>query len=355
MTILILYLLLAICISFVCSVLEAVLLSVQPSYLSARERKGAKEAKVLRKFKNNLDRPLAAILTANTVAHTVGAAGVGAQSAALFGSEYIGITSAILTLLILFVSEIIPKTLGAVYWKELAPGVAIITVWLTRLLYPFVVLSEKLTRLFSKTGAGPFSFSRDEMEAMAEIGVREGLLNAKELKIIRNLLRLRHISVRNIMTPRPVLFSVSADMTIQQYFESHSQEPFSRILLYNEDPDNIFGYALKSDVFQAQANDQFDRTLAEFKRDALVISDKLAASDTFDKLIHEKCHVALIVNEYGTLYGLVTLEDVLETLIGLEIIDELDTVDDMRALASRRWQKRMKKLGLDPDSLDSTE
>jgi len=355
MTLLFLYLFLAISISFVCSILEAVLLSVQPSYITSGEKKGADEAKLLRKFKDNLDRPLAAILTANTIAHTVGAAGVGAQSTVIFGSAYIGITSAILTLLILVLSEIIPKTLGATYWKELAPYAAILTHWLTRLFYPFVLMSERLTRLFSRAGASPFSFSRDEMEAMAEFGASEGLLDTRELKIIRNLLQLRRISVRNIMTPRPVLFSVSAHMTVGEYFEAHSQEPFSRILLYGEGSDNVFGYALKTDLFHAQASDLFDKPLVDYKRDPLVFPDQFAATDVFDKLIHEKCHLALIVNEYGTLCGLITLEDILETLIGLEIIDELDKVDDMQAFAYKRWQERMKKLGIDPDSLISKE
>ena len=351
MTMLILYLLLAVCVSFICSVSEAVLLSVQPSYIASMERKGESKAKILKKFKDEPDRPLAAILTANTIAHTVGAAGVGAQSAVVFGSQYIAITSAILTLIILVASEIIPKTLGVIYWKPLAPVVAVTIVWLTWMFYPFVLMSEKLTKLFSKSGKSAFSYSRDEITAIAEIGSEEGILEARELNIISNLLRLRHLPVREIMTPRPVLFSVSSEMAIQEYFESHSQVPFSRILLYGRNSDDVYCYALKSDLFLAQARDQFDRPLADFKRTLLVISNRLSASEAFDKLAHEKSHLAIVVDEYGTLCGLVTLEDILETLLGSEIIDELDEEDDMQALAYRRWHQRMKDLGIDPKSL----
>ena len=350
---LILYFLLAVGISFICSISEAVLLSIQPSYIVSMEKKGKAKATVLRQLKDSPDRPLAAILTANTIAHTVGATGVGAQSAIVFGSGYIGITSAVLTLLILVVSEIIPKTLGTTYWKNLAPAVATIIVWLTRLFYPFVVMSVKLTRLISNSDAGPFSFSRDEMEAMAEIGAREGELETNELKIISNLMRLRQISLRDIMTPRPVLFSVSARLTVQEFFEANSNQPFSRVLLYGENSDDVFGYALKSDLFQAQAKDQFDRTLIDFKREPLVFPDQVTATEGLNQLVHKKSHIGLIVDEYGTLCGLVTLEDVLETLIGLEITDELDQVDDMQALAFRRWQERMKEMNIDPDSLKS--
>lgn len=208
MTLLILYLMLAIVISFFCSIAEAVLLSVRPSYVASLERRSHRGAKTLKKLRENLDRPLAAILTANTIAHTVGAAGVGAQSAVVFGSEFLGITSAILTLLILVFSEIIPKTIGATYWQQLAPPFSLLIDGLTKLLLPFVWMSEKITRLLSRSQDAAFTFTRDEMEAMAEIGAEEGLLEAKELKIVSNLMRLHHLSVRDIMTPRPVVFSV---------------------------------------------------------------------------------------------------------------------------------------------------
>ena len=355
MTLLIFFLVLAIGVSFFCSISEAVLLSVRPSYTAMLEQQGKKSAKTLTKLTDNLDRPLAAILTANTIAHTVGAAGVGAQAAVVFGNQYLGLTSAILTLLILIFSEIIPKTLGATYWQKLAPVFGVLITWLTVGLYPFVWLSEKLTRLLSRSGASAFTFSRDEMKAMVEIGAREGLLNVKEHKILANLMKLNKLSVRNIMTPRSVIFSVPQTMSVEDFFAAHSEKPFSRIPIYGQNPDDIKGYVLKTDLFIAQARDEFHRKLTDFKREFMIVPDMLTASDIYDRLMREKSHIALIIDEYGTVQGLVTLEDVVETLIGLEITDELDKVEDMQDLAHERWRDRMTAIGIDPESVKSNK
>lgn len=352
MTLLIFYLLLAIGVSFFCSIAEAVLLSIRPSYISVLEHKGKSSGRLLKKMRDNLDRPLAAILTANTIAHTVGAAGVGAQATVVFGSEYIGLTSAILTFLILVFSEIIPKTLGATYWQQLAPVMGRLISWLTVLLLPFVWLSEKLTRLLTPSGVNTHTFSRDEIAAMAKIGKEEGLLNVKELKIVTNLMKLHRLSIRDIMTPRPVIFLVQENMTVQDFFAAYSEKPFSRIPIYGENTDDIKGYVLKSDLLMAQAKDDFNKKLAAFKRDFLILPDSLTASGAYDRLMYEKSHIALVVDEYGTVRGLVTLEDVMETLIGLEITDELDTVEDMQVLARKHWQDRMATIGIDPNSLE---
>lgn len=352
MTLLIFYLLLAVLVSFFCSVAEAVLLSVRPSYIAVLEAQGSRSAKKLKKLCNNLDRPLAAILTANTIAHTVGAAGVGAQAAVVFGNQYIGLTSAILTFLILIFSEIIPKTLGAVYWRQLAAPFAVLIAGLTQLLLPFVLLSEKLTRLLSRSGAGVHTFSRDEFEAMAQIGVDEGLLESKELKIVTNLMRLRQLSARDIMTPRPVVFSASEKMTVRGFFTAHSENAFSRIPVYAENEDDITGYVLKSDLLMAQARDEFDKSLLEFRRPFLMFLDVLDASSIFDRLIHGKNQIALVLDEYGTMQGIVTMEDVMETLIGLEIMDESDKVNDMQKLAHKRWRARMESMGINPSNFE---
>lgn len=353
MTLLILYLLLAVGVSFFCSIAEAVLLSVRPSYIAVLVNKGKSSGPLLKSLQDNLDRPLAAILTANTIAHTVGAAGVGAQATLVFGNAYLGVTSAVLTLIILIFSEIIPKTLGATYWQQLAPVMGVLISWLTTLLFPFVWLSQQLTKLLSRSDVSAFTFSRDEITAMAKIGKEEGLLDVKELKIVSNLMKLHRLSVRDIMTPRPVIFSVPEDMSIQDFFNAHSEKPFSRIPIYDKNSDDITGYVLKYDLLTAQARDNFEETLAGFKRDFLVVMDKLGASDLYDRLMYEKSHIALVVDEYGTVQGLVTLEDVVETLIGLEITDESDKVEDMQALAHKHWRERMEAIGIEPDSLES--
>lgn len=353
MSLLFLYLVVALCVSFFCSVSEAVLLSVRPSYIRARERTGGRGIEALKRLRGNLDRPLAAILTANTIAHTVGAAGVGAQATIVFGSEYLGITSAVLTLLILVLSEIVPKTLGATYWQGLAPVFGPLIDGLTRLLYPFVWMSEQLTRLLSPSGTHAFAFTRDEMEAMAEIGTQEGFLQTKELNIVRNLMRLHRLSVRDIMTPRSVVFSAPADMTVDEFFSKYSAQPFSRIPLYRGSIDDVIGYVLKTDLLIAQARDEFYKQLADFNRHFPTVPDVLSASDAFDQLMHERTHIALAIDEYGALQGLVTLEDVVETLIGLEITDELDRVEDMQTLARKRWRTRMEAIGIDPDSIET--
>ncbi len=352
MTLLTIFLVLAIGVSFFCSIAEAVLLSVRPSYVTALELKGKRGAQTLAKLRGNLDRPLAAILTANTIAHTVGAAGVGAQTTVVFGNEYLGVASAILTLLVLVLSEIIPKTLGATYWQQLAPTFGVLILWLTRALYPIVFLSERLTRMLSRTGPKGGAFSREEMQAMAEIGSREGGLNRREHKIINNLMKLSRVSVRDIMTPRPVVFSVPGKLKVKDFFAAHADKPFSRIPIQDSTADDISSYVLKTDLLIAQAKDDFDARLADFKRKFLMLPDVVSASDAFDRLVQDKSHIALVVDEYGTVQGVVTLEDVLETLIGFEITDELDKVEDMQALAQKRWRERMIAMGFDPDSAE---
>ena len=351
MTLLFLYLFLAIGVSFICSIAEAVLLSIRPSYIATLDPE-SQTAKVVTSLREKLDKPLAAILTANTIAHTVGAAGVGAQATLVFGSNYVGLTSAILTFLILVLSEIIPKTVGAVYWQELTPLFSRIIYAMTVVLFPFVWCSEKLTRLIARDGHGAFAVSRTEVQAMIKMGKEEGVLSTNEYDITTNLMRLNHLFARDIMTPRSVIFSVKNDMSVQNFFETHADTPFSRIPIYDESSDDIMGYVLKTDLLIAQARDQFDRCLNEFKRDFLVLPDNATASKIYDQLMHEKAHIALIVDEYGSIQGLATLEDVVETIIGLEITDEMDKVEDMQALARQRWYARMQQMGINPEALD---
>ena len=351
MTLLIFYLLLALVASFFCSIAEATLLSVRPAYITTLEKKRAPGAKALRKLKDSLDQPLAAILTLNTIAHTVGAAGVGAQSTIVFGSAYVGVTSGVLTLLILVLSEIIPKSLGALYWPQLSTALAPTILFLTRVLAPFVWLSAKLTSLFGRSGHG--AFSRDELAAMAEIGAEEGRLEHKELKIVRNLLRLERLSVRDVMTPRPVIFMAPQSMTVSEFFERHAANPFSRIPIYGKTRDDVVGYVLKNDLFVAKLQGDAEKPLSDFKRVCPALPDFRSVSETFDVLMRERTHLAFLVDEYGTLQGLVTLEDVVETLMGLEITDELDTTENMQSLAHKRWRERIAALGVDPEQFEA--
>jgi CBS domain containing-hemolysin-like protein len=341
------YLALAICVSFLCSVAEAVLLSVRPSYVTALQRNKRYGAQTLARLQQNLDRPLAAILILNTVAHTVGAAGVGAQAAAVFGNNYVAATSAVLTLLILVLSEIIPKTLGAAHWQRLAPLTAVVLLWLTRLLLPLVWLSERLTRLLTSQAAVT-SVSREEITAMAQLGVEEGLLDRKEQKIVGNLMRLHRLTVSDIMTPRAVIFMAPKDMAIGTFLNQYADNPFTRIPLFDTDRDDIKGYALKQEIFMAKARGEDDKPLIDLRRDMHILPGSLNASHAFDQLMRSRSHVALVVDEFGSVKGLLTLEDIMETLIGLEITDELDTVADMQHLARERWRERMSALGVDP-------
>lgn len=347
MTLLLFYLFLAVFVSFLCSICEAVLLSIRPSYLAGLESEKPQTAQLLKGLIDNIDRPLAAILTANTISHTVGAAGVGAQATVVFGNEYLGLISAVLTFVILIFSEIIPKTLGATFWQELAPSVGRIIQAMIKGLFPLVWLSEKLTKLISGGKTSAFTFSRDEVKAMVEIGKDEGVFTQEEHAIFTNMMKIRQISVRDIMTPRSVVFSLPDQMTPEQYFTKYPNSPFSRVPIFGSSQDDIVGYILKVDILAAIANDNGAEELSKFKRDFVALSDKITVYDAYSELISQKTHMALVLDEYGTVQGLVTLEDIIETIVGLEITDELDTVEDMQILARNRWRKRMEDMGVD--------
>ena len=348
MTLLIIYAMMALLISFFCSIAEAVLLSIRMPYIASLLEKGKRSGKLLRKLRDDINRPLAAILTLNTVANTIGAVGVGAQATIVFGSQYLGVISGILTLLILIFSEIIPKTLGAIYWRQLAPLFAVLLTYMVWILYPFVLLSKALTRGLSQPTALK-GFSREEFAAMADLGAKEGQLAAKESKILKNLFRLRSFSVEDVMTPRTVVFILQENMTIGTFFEHHHQTPFSRIPVYNSDRDDITGFVLKSDILLAQARDLTGAKLNEFRREIKVVSAEKSLFEFFEFLLDRREHIVLVVDEYGGMEGVVTLEDVVETLLGFEIVDEADKTVDMQALARMLWEKRALRMGLISD------
>ncbi|MEE4242773.1 MAG: hemolysin family protein [Desulfopila sp.] len=344
---LIIYVLAALGFSFLCSVAEAVLLSITPSYIEGLKRKRPKQAALLQRLKqDNLDRSLAAILTLNTIAHTVGAIGAGAKAAVVFGSAWFGVFSAVMTLMILFLSEIVPKTFGAIYWSHLAKPTALFVQALILALYPLVLISEKLTRIISH-GKRIHIFSREEFIAMSRLGEQTGQINQKESQIIRNLFRFGALRARDIMTPRPVIAALSENETLQGAFEIIRQKPFSRFPVFNGKGGEITGFVLKNDIFLNHVQGKGGETLRSLKREISAVPETISLSMVLDHLLKERQHIAIVVDEYGGTTGLVTLEDLLETLIGFEITDESDTVEDMRVLARKLWADRIKALGIE--------
>ena len=347
MTLLIIYVFIALGFSFYCSIAEAVLLSISRPYISLMENENPKKGQLLKTLKDDINKPLAAILSLNTIAHTMGAAGAGAQATAVFGNAYLGIISGILTLLILVFSEIIPKTLGAHYWRQLAVPVARTLKLLIWLLYPLVWLSEKLTQ--GLTHGEVLKITRNEMAAMAEVGEKEGQLQSNESRILKNLFLLRETSIRDIMTPRSVVFSLSAQLKVSNYFDMHDSVRFSRIPIYNKHHDNILGFVLRSDLLLAQARGNTENALANYRRDIKALSDKTSVLDAYETLLNTRGQILLVIDDFGVMLGIATLEDILETLLGLEIVDESDTIPDMQQLARRLWRKRAQEMGLDTE------
>lgn len=350
MTALIIYLIIALGFSFLCSIAEAVLLSVSTAYISLLEQEGKASAQLLRRLKDDINSPLAAILSLNTIAHTVGAAGVGAQAAQVFGNNYVGIISAILTLLILVFSEIIPKTLGSHYWRKLAPMTAYSLKYLVIILYPLVWLSRILTR---KLTVHPTlrGFSREEFAAMANLGEQEGQLSEQEADILENLFKLRETRVEDVMTPSTVIFSLPEDHNVEYFFNRYDDKRFSRIPIYKENPEQITGFVLRFDLLTSQARGNASSALSNYRRELFAIPDKLSLLAGFEYFLEKRAQILLVVDEYGAIKGLVTLEDVFETLMGLEIMDEGDRTEDMQQLARHQWRKRAQKMGINIDQL----
>jgi len=345
MELLIFYLTLALGVSFLCSMLEATLLSVSHSYIAVLERKGIKTGKILRYYKEDIDRPLSAILSLNTIAHTVGAAGVGAQAQIVFGDAYVAISSAVLTFLILVLSEIIPKTIGATYWRSLAPFAARALRVMMALLYPFVLMSEAITRILSEEKQGP-SFSREEFGALAERGVEEGIFEEKESRIFKNLIRFSSLRVKDIMTPRTVVVGFDYDATVGEVTENIEQLHFSRLPIYGEERDEITGYVLKNDLLLMMARGEMDLPMRELQRNILIVPELTQLQDFFERLMKKQEHIAVVVDEYGGFAGVVTMEDLVETLLGMEIIDEVDNIEDMQQMARKKWMERARRLGI---------
>jgi CBS domain containing-hemolysin-like protein len=354
MTVLILFFLLAIMVSFACSIWEAVLLSITPSYVTRANSEGRRTGKLLNEFKQDIDRPLAAILTLNTIAHTVGAIGVGAQASRLWGSggielagmtiDYEAIVAAVTTLGILVLSEIIPKTLGANYWERLAPLTVRSLKVLILVLYPLVWMSQVITRFLKKDKSLPV-FSRHEFLAMTEMGRSEGQLDEREATVIRNLLSLNQLRVHDVMTPRPVVVGGDQEQTVAEFMEENPDLVFSRIPVFDGEIDTVTGLVFKDDLLAAMAAGEGGHVLAELEREVLFVPETLSVAAVLPQLLEKRQQLAVAVDEYGVTAGVITVEDVLETLLGLEIMDEMDSVADLQRLARERWKERHERLG----------
>ncbi len=341
------YVSLALVFSFLCSVAEAVLLSITPSYIEGIREKSPERARLLTRLRQtSVDQSLAAILTLNTIAHTVGAVGAGAEATKVFGSAWVGLFSAVMTLLILFLSEIVPKTIGAVHWRRLSWPTALFVNALIKTLYPLIWVAEKLTRLIAH-GKTMHVFSRDEFIAMADIGERSGRIHEHESRIFRNLFQFGSLRAMDIMTPRTVISALRQDLTISEAAEIVAELAFSRYPVYVDDIDDAPGFVLKEDIYILELKDQGDTRLEASKRDLRAVPETMPLALLLEFLLDQRQPIALVVDEYGGTAGLVTLEDVVETLLGMEIVDEMDEVRDMRALARRQWEKRARALGLE--------
>lgn len=334
MVLMVLYFFGALTLSFLCSVLEAVLLSTPMSYISMKENEGNATASLLKKYKENIDRPVGAILSLNTIAHTIGSAGVGAESIKVFGQEYFGIISAVLTLLILVLSEIIPKTLGATYWRSLAMlSTKVIRVMIV-VTYPLVLLSELIIRLFTPKRR-QVSVSREEVSAMVDMGKDEGVFNESESKIIKSCIRLSSVKAKEVMTPSIVVESVSRELSFKEFYDMQEWK-FSRIPIFEADKEHISGYILKDTVLKELSEDRLDGRLSDISRPILSFREDDSVYDIWEKMLDKREHISIVTDEDGCMKGVVTMEDIIETMTGVEIVDEDDVVVDMQILAAEK-------------------
>ena len=334
--------LISIGLSALCSTLEATLLSTPLSYITGLEEQGVKGATRLKRLKQNSDRPISAILCLNTIANTVGASIVGSLVYEVYGDALVGVFSTVFTLAILIFSEIIPKTIGTSYWRTLALPASVIINAMIFISFPLVWVLEKMQRLISSRST-QVSVSREDISAMVSVATEEDVIEKEEKKMIQNLLKLDKVTAHEIMTPSAVVEMAEADMTIREFYESDNTH--SRILVYDPDNDEyVMGYVLRQTVLEKMAEDRFDMPLKDIIRPILTFSEEDSVSDIWEKLLEKKEHISVIIDEYGSMRGIVTMEDVIETMLGQEIVDETDEVVDMQEYAKEQWEKAQKDM-----------
>ncbi|MEH6557227.1 MAG: CNNM domain-containing protein [Oceanicoccus sp.] len=340
MTLLFIYLTIAIGISFMCSVLEAVLLSITPSYVEQISATNPSSGKLLASIKTHLDESLSSILILNTFAHTMGAAGVGSQAAQVFGTQWETLIAVLLTLAILYFSEIIPKTLGATFWRRLAVPSAFIITWLVKLVFPLVWVATRLTRLFSSNENN--EITRDEIIALASLSHKDGTLFAHENEYVNNILNLREIKTEQVLTPRSVVHMLNKNTSVSEALDDPQTKQFSRMPVYGENIDDIVGKVIKRDLFEAERNGLGEKPVGEVAKPINRVSGKLPVQKLLDMFIESRGHLFLVEDEFGQTSGIVTLEDAIETFLGREILDDTDTVADMQEFARGRYRERIR-------------
>ena len=333
----------AMIISFMCSILEATLMSTPLSYINMREDEGYKHAERFKQYKTENARPIAAILSLNTIANTIGAAGVGAQATQAFGSQWFGLVSAVTTILILVFSEIIPKTIGTRHWKKLMGFTTSTLRVIITVLFPIVWVVEKLSKSISDTDEEEATVSREEVAAMADMAEDEEVIDEDENKIIQNVIRLDDIKAEDVMTPTTVAAIAPEKMTLKQFYKDKRYSHFSRIPVYSDSDEFITGYILRSEALELLTEDKWNMTLGDIRRDIVMYREEMPVSEIWDSMLAGKQHIACVIDEYGSFQGIITLEDIIETIVGLEIMDERDDVADLRQLALDRWHQRQSR------------
>lgn len=353
MTLLITYIALALGVSFVCSLLEATLLTISPAYISSAKQNGRKWAVRMEILKTDIDRPLSAILTLNTIAHTMGAAGAGAEYARISGNVGEAIFAAGLTLAILVFTEIIPKTIGATFANQLAGTASVVLTWMVTGLKPLVWASQQIIRVLTPQGVVNPSMHREELLAMARLGEEAGSLGARESQFVQNLIQLHAMKTWDIMTPRPVIFALPQSTRLVDFVRLVEDKPFTRIPVYVNSPDEMVGFVIRGEALLAHLKDADDRgTLAEVTRPLAVTPECTPVDQLFQRFIAERHQIMLVSDEFGTSVGLVTFEDVIETIFGFEIMDEKDKVADLQLYARNLWHERARRMGI---ALDDAE
>lgn len=353
MILLIVFFVFSILFSFLCSVLEAVLLSITPSFIRGLQKTKPQLSQTLQEYKKDIDKPLSAILTLNTLAHTAGAIGVGASVEGAFGHNAeidfglfkMGaepLVAGLMTLAILILSEIIPKTWGANNWKRLTPFTVATLRFLMFALYPLVWVSQLITKSL-KNEKNRSVLSRADFAAMTEEGAKTGALDQSESAIINNLLRFEHLKVRKIMTPKSVMLMAKEDMTLRAFYSKHHPIQFSRIPVYQKDKDDITGVMLKDDLLQNLTEDKDDILVKDIKREVAIVNENMELATLFAQQTEKRQHLNIVTDEFGAVVGIVTLEDIFETLLGKEIVDEFDKVVDMQELAKKKWEEQNKQ------------